>query len=138
MPKCIILVGIPCSGKSSWAKKQIGWVIISRDDVREQLYGKGYNYKQVNETLVTKLFNSSLLLAIEEKKDVILDNTHCKSKYIHQYDNDLKGYEIIIKKFPIPYWKACIRNIWRWVTTGKFIPWNVMKNMQKNYKNLKE
>ena len=40
-PKCIILCGIPGSGKSTYAQsfEELGWVHLSSDLIRKELYG---------------------------------------------------------------------------------------------------
>lgn len=135
-PEIIILCGVPCSGKSTWANtyQEIhGHAIISRDDIREEFWEK-YSYTDSNEARVTKIFDRYLRQRIECSHDIILDNTHCSEKYL---DAEIKrkpvGYTLRIMFFNCPLWLAHYRNIIRWATTGKYIPIKVINNMKKNY-----
>jgi len=139
-PRAIILVGIPCSGKSTFArkKKKEGWTVLSRDEIRENMMPGVYKFSQKGEEMVTVIFDMRLRYAIYDGMNIILDNTHCKQKYI---DDALKKfpsiYNVEIKYFDIPLWKATWRNIIRRIKTGKWIPFNVMETMYKNYKKLR-
>jgi len=137
-PKCIILCGIPCSGKSTWSSQQEGYKILSRDDIREELNPGKYKFDPRIEDRVTDIFNARLRFLTHNAAFIILDNTHCKQKYIDQYRDKIpEYYSVEVKYFDIPLWKAKWRNIIRWIKTGKWIPMNVMNNMYKNYKKLK-
>lgn len=136
-----ILVGIPCSGKSSYVKKRMSEfrpdtiVSISRDDLRESFYGKKYKPNKFREQEVTKVFNYELeyYLSSRGTEVVILDNTHCKEKYIDEYINKLgKQFKIKVIFFDIPLWKAQLRNIGRRIKTGKWIPIGIITQMYKN------
>lgn len=145
--KIIILVGIPCSGKSTWANMfkyanaYIGYKtgvteIISRDSIRLQLFGKNYKQHGEAEKRVTSTFNTLLhnRLSSHTCNIVVLDNTHCKESYISDIVYRYKdNYNIRVKFFDIPLWKAHWRNITRYLTTGKWIPIKVINQMYKNY-----
>ena len=136
--KCYILSGIPNSGKSSWAEEQ-GLPIISCDKIRLELYGKDYKHNTWCEIHVWDKFYQLLVLESSlEKESFIVDNTNCKNIYISRIKDIVEqyNYEVEIKKFPISLTKAYYRNIKRWILTGKYIPFKVINNMQKNYKKL--
>ena len=136
-----ILVGIPTSGKTTWAYYQQeiygGVVIISRDDVRDSLayiQQKKYVQNKYNENQVTTIFNNRLTVAVARELDIILDNCHCKESYIDEWIKmKPNGYTLRIIFFDCPLWKAHIRNVLRYLKTGKWIPIKVIKNMKKNY-----
>lgn len=131
--KCIILSGIPCSGKSTWAKKK-GIPIISCDIIREDLFGIDYKFTTDNEKVVWNTFYEKIRLFTS---DFIVDNTNCRKIYIDRIKECLdKNCSIQIRHFHISLTKAYYRNIKRWILTGKYIPFKVIKNMQKNYKKL--
>jgi predicted kinase len=148
MPILIILCGIPTSGKSTWAKKYAkksyfpgddfrNFRILSRDEIRMDMYGK---YKKVpftrtSESIVTHTQQEYLRKYMENKFNIIIDNTHVKEEYIKELLNIFggKGYMIKIKFFDIPLWKAYYRNVKRRILTGKNIPIKVLKNMKKSY-----
>lgn len=137
MPTIIITSGIPCSGKSTWTEKQKGWLVLSRDKIRLEWNKGKYVFDSAIEHLVTNKFNTLLKEAFYNNEDVICDNTFCKQKYITDILKEVPShYNIEIKKFPVNLYIAHIRNIWRWKITGKWIPFKVMKDMNKNFNNL--
>ena len=136
MPKCIILSGAPLSGKSTWAKKQ-GLPILSCDSIREDLFGYPYQFKPEREKEVWERFYNQVYL---QTSDFIVDNTNCKESYINKIKENLTkdtdGWLVIIKQFEVSLWESYYRNVKRWLLTGKWIPFKVIKDMKKNYKNL--
>ena len=143
MKKIIILVGIPCSGKSTYTKtlsKSFDkyTVIISRDNIREfgWLFKQPYKFSKKNEDLVTQEFNRIFNLWLEPKREcsaICLDNTHVKEKYIDSIITEHLDCIIEVKFFDTSLLKAHYRNIIRYITTGKWIPISVMNNMYKSY-----
>jgi len=131
--KVIILVGIPCSGKSTWARKQ-NLPILSCDSIREEIKeGKKYFFNRVNEDITWGLFYHYVS---EMKTDFIVDNTNCKQSYINKIIECLNPeytWEIEIKYFSVSLYTAYYRNIIRYMKTGKFIPLQIIKNFKKNY-----
>lgn len=135
MPECIILSGIPTSGKSTYAKK-VGLPTISCDKIREEIFGKHYQFSKQNEKLVWDTFYQ---LVNSQITSFIVDNTNCKQVYIDTIQEHLcpqLNWKISVVKFDIPLWKAYYRNIKRYMFTGKYIPVDVLKNMKKNYDRL--
>lgn len=134
--KITILCGIPCSGKSFWANNSDSYLNgypVSRDDIRKAMYGKGYKQNKRDEKYITTRFNMEVGMLLSSGYDVILDNTHCKEGYIDEIIAKYPDYDIQIKFFDIPLWKAYLRNIIRYIEWGKWIPFKVIKNMKKNY-----
>jgi len=139
----IITSGIPCSGKSTWSNEMRNLVttVICRDTIREMYFMRPYHYSKYNEDKVTEIFNHELekFLCGDNSFDptiCILDNTHCKEKYIDQwiaYFKDKPEVNLQIKFFDIPLWKAYYRNYMRYFKTKKWIPLKVIWHMSKNY-----
>ena len=137
----VVLSGIPCSGKTTYRKKYLpNHAVVSRDDIRLSLTPSGrYNdwvFSKENEDKVTEEFDNLYWVFLGCRRNIVLDNTYCKQSYIeneirrlpkHQY------YRIRVIFFDCPLWKAYLRNIGRWITTGKYIPLKVMRDMKKNY-----
>lgn len=144
MPKLVILRGIPLSGKSTYARKNESYnvAILSRDDIRMNFFSlkryNDYKFTKENEQRVTEKFNLLFRTYLENNISIIVDNTNVKKAYYQEYvDKALeKGWEIEIKDFPISLAKAMFRNIIRRIKTDKWIPWKVLKTMQKNYKKI--
>lgn len=146
-PTVIILCGIPTSGKSTWATKYAkrhpitdsrAFFIVSRDHLRKEMFGKNYKHSLENETKVTNHFNQLIGFMLLVERNLIIDNTHCREKYIDEMLNifESQGWTVIIKYFDLPLWQAYYRNIKRWIFTGRWIPISVLKNMKKNYDKL--
>lgn len=142
-----ILSGIPNSGKSTYAKMLEGVFIISRDDIRENYFSKPYKYTNDNEKYTTIVFNTLLNSCLNDDKThlIILDNTFCKEKYIDEiickyhekFSSDSQEKVIVkIKFFETSLIKAHIRNVGRYIKTGKWIPIKIMNSMYKNYNNI--
>jgi len=120
--KLEVLVGISCSGKSTWAHKQ--WlkapettVIVNRDKVRELLFGftEGtikdyYSLPNIgkNEKLVTRYMDTLIHEGLNVNKRVIVDNTHLRSKYIEAFR--FWNVETTVNFFPIKLDEALERD----------------------------
>lgn len=135
-----ILVGIPCSGKSTYSNKQITKDIftysISRDNLRLEYFGKDYIQNKQNEIIISMFFNTKLGSYLNDDfcYRIILDNTHCKEGYIDSIINYYKDkYNIKIIFFDISLIKVHYRNIIRYFKNNKWIPIKVINQMYKNY-----
>ena len=95
MVKFIMLVGIPASGKDTWAneyvKKSPNTVIHSSDDIREELYGDAAI--QSSPAQVFDLMRSRTFADLWSGKDVIYNATNIKYK-------DRKSILSQVKKIP--------------------------------------
>ncbi len=79
MLKVTLAVGIPGSGKSTWAKEEVrkdpeGTVRICRDDLRNML--SNYHFSDSNEKMVTETKNFLLAHSLKKGRNVILDETN--------------------------------------------------------------
>jgi predicted kinase len=134
-----ILVGIPCSGKSTYCNKYLlnfKVNVLSRNTLRLFMFGDNYKQNNKSETLLTEIFNKQLITQLSDSfyNTIILDNIHCKEKYIDEIIIKYSvEHNIRIKFFDIPLYKAHYRNIIRYFKTGKWIPIKIMNNMYKNY-----
>lgn len=140
-PKLLILSGVPCSGKTTYAVKLMGtdpnYVVISRDFIRWEMEGPDYKHSSGNEKTVTIRFKNKLISAADREKSIIIDNTNCTEKYLNSFidlfQNKYPNYEISIKFFDISLIKALVRNFIRAYRTNKYIPFKVLKRMHQNY-----
>jgi predicted kinase len=146
-PCVIILSGIPCSGKSTFAlgitnaNPEESPITISRDKIRYEMDGSKYKHSSKNEKAVTVRFNNKLYNAADKGKNIIIDNTNCTEKYIDQFLTffyaKYPNYHICIKFFDISFITALYRNLIRAWKTGKYIPLTVLIRMYKNYNKIK-
>lgn len=81
MSKVIMTKGLPCSGKSYWAKEQVqkgGCIRVSMDDIRESVFG-GWSVKK--EKACLRLRDTMVRYGIRESKNVIVDATNLNPKH---------------------------------------------------------
>jgi len=108
----IILVGIPGSGKSTWAKQQIiehpNTIRVNRDDFRLMLKNNQVvDYKV--EKLINKLQRVTIIEGLKNGFNVIVDNTNLKAKYIDEiFDYSRKYANITILSVETPL-EECIK-----------------------------
>lgn len=117
MPKLYILCGIPCSGKSTWAKGCLMDAIhISRDDIRFSMLKEGEEYFS-HETEVYKEFIYEIAQTLMHGYDVIADATHInhssREKLTRAIDKYFTEYQIVYVVFPIAVKTAQERNAMR-------------------------
>jgi predicted kinase len=134
MKKCIILIGPPCSGKSTFVKQfnvyPNQYLVLSCDEIRKT--------KGIWESLVWITFYQKLEQCVFHGFDIIIDNTNCRKKYINEIIKRLsKDYTVEYKLFDIPLYRLYYRNINRYISTRKWIPFNVINSMKKNYNQIK-
>lgn len=91
--KVYILVGVPGSGKSTWAKKMLlqnsNAIRINRDDYRLMLRNQ-VKVEPKMETLINKLIDDAILHALSMRCDVIIDNTNLKADLLDHYKDLVK------------------------------------------------
>lgn len=109
----IATVGVPASGKSTWARelcaKDPGWVRIGRDDFRYMFRNVGFD--PLIESLVTKAHDAAVVAALTSGKSVVLDNTHCRRAYLNDALELVKHYaDASVKYFPIDPKEAIARD----------------------------
>ena len=115
MKKVILTKGLPASGKTTWAKELLksnpnAYKRINNDDLRKMF--DNMQYSQDMEKFIKKAVDILVLLALEEGKHVILDNTHLSESSVNRIKKLVKGKaEVIIEdKFLKVPLETCIKN----------------------------
>lgn len=96
--KAIITVGVSGSGKTTWAKKQFGFAIISRDDIRAEIYysetGKPFEWsgwKWSKEDDVTAIQNNKFETAAKNEYNIIVADTNLNKGRANDLKKKLEG-----------------------------------------------
>jgi predicted kinase len=84
MLKCILCVGAPASGKSTWAKAEVAkdpnnWVRINNDDIRAMTNGSVYSTDY--EKFITETRNFLIREAFKRNKNVVIDNVNANKRH---------------------------------------------------------
>jgi predicted kinase len=119
--KAYITIGLPASGKSTWAKNFVrenpNTIRINNDDIRNAIYRSIFESDEDRvwspeiESRVRAERSEAILLAYEAGRDIIIDNTHCNSKPLRATQEECRnlGFEIEIKDFRHVTAEECIR-----------------------------
>jgi predicted kinase len=132
--KILLLIGIPASGKSTWAKSFVknntDWVRVSRDDFRLMFKQEQMCEPKV-EDLITAMVNQAITKALVRKLNVIVDATNVREKYIAEFIEKFKySADIDYRVFDISIDKAVERDNALDAKVGE----EVIKKMYNNYK----
>lgn len=130
MAKCTILIGLPGSGKTTYAKQYLinnNVIYLSSDDMRVELFG----YE--NQTDNTKVFdemNNRTRKALQSDMDVIYDATNLSRKRRkHFIQTVCRGFEVDAMLFCCPIDIIRVRNITR---SERHLPDDKLENMITN------
>jgi len=134
MKKVLILQGLPASGKSTYAQeillKEPGrWVRVNKDSLREMAHASYWS--KGNEKFILKLRDIIILMALEEGKHVIVDDTNFSS-HIEDIRKLVKGKaEVKVNNsfLEIPVEECIKRDLKRVNSVGK----DVILQMYNNF-----
>lgn len=108
MTKFIMMVGLPGSGKSSWAEAQ-GIKVFSSDTMREEYYGDASF--QGDNNLIFELLHKRIIENLEAGNDSIFDATNLNSKKRRHFLNKIADLDVrkiaVVAAKPI---EQCIEN----------------------------
>lgn len=120
MKRSIITIGIPTSGKSTFAssimEEDPSFVEINRDNIRRELFnisGWGeYEATPENEKLVTDREYDLIREAHNENKNIIITDTNLRMKYVRGFVSLLEyfGYKVKIKICHVSFLESIRRN----------------------------
>jgi predicted kinase len=141
MPEAIFLVGIPCSGKSTYAEKLKTipyWsnaVILSTDNyIEKEAQRMGLTYNQIFDDVIgdaTRELELQLNMAKDKGKNLIWDQTNLSIKTRRKKLLKLPSfYARGVIYFEVSLEEALKRNSTR---EGKFIPESILKRMYHQF-----
>lgn len=127
-PTITLMRGIQGSGKTTQARimAKDGRVRISRDDIRQQLYGTLWG-PPIDEDLVTKVETSMALSSLRAGVSVIIDATHLYQRHVNRWQK--LGYPVEIFEIAAPLGTLLTRNMRR----EKAVPERVIEENFKKF-----
>lgn len=142
MPKLTILVGLPASGKSTWAREEIAktknTIIISKDDLRSSFYKRNKNTKGrwTHERHIVAMRNKTIDYYLGQGIDVISDDCNLNPVHIETFKKiaEQRKAEIELKRFDIPVSEAEERDARRENGVGP----KIIRRMWRDYVCVKE
>lgn len=145
MPKCIMLVGVPASGKSTWrirCKVEDFTIELSTDDIIDLLADQwGYTYNEIFKDTISfaeKVMKRDFIEAAERDVDMIIDRTNLSAKSRRKWIEMLKLYQYNIEAvvFPMPGTEKLPSEEWNRrldSRPGKTIPGHILSSMIEHY-----
>src|SRR5258706_1319371 len=134
MTELRFLVGIPASGKSTFAKeilKDNNYVLVSSDSYREKIYGS--EEIQGNKNELFEIINKDIIQYLMDGKSVIFDATNIDLKkrmeLIKKINSKVSDIYITAQVVATQY-KICLENNRK---RTRFVPEFVIKRMYENF-----
>lgn len=96
----IVMRGLPGSGKSTWAQQaatETGSIIVSRDQIRQDLFNQAGRLTHEQEQVVSNVEEQLVSTYLNAGKQVIIDAMHLRPKYIrkwYKFTNDVSIQEM--------------------------------------------
>jgi predicted kinase len=142
MKELYILCGLPASGKSYWARENLGgFVEISNDAiVQEHAESKEISYNEAYAEMQYKYIAAEcrrrFVSAVEKGESIYVDNTHMTAKSRARYKAE--GYERYCVLFQVSEAELKRRTAKRNEEGGKIIPKEAIDNMKRIYEKPKK
>lgn len=143
MPKLTVLIGLPASGKSTWAKEQANnsktrTIIVSKDDLRSSFYKRDKNAKGkwTQERHIISMRNKTIDYYLGQGMDVISDDCNLNPVHIDALRNiaTVRKADFEIKHFDVPVHIAEERDAKRSSGVGP----KVIRGMWRQYIHVQE
>ena len=142
MPKCIMLVGVPASGKSTWCRRKIITYVASTDNIISEVASNyGMTYDEGFKELIgfaDKVMWRTINACMMRQLDFTIDRTNLTAKARKKFIDKLKlhRYEIECWVFPEVGSEALSHEEWKRRLNsrkGKSIPQEVLDKMIDSY-----
>lgn len=69
MRQLVVLVGLPGSGKTAYQQRKSDWVVVSRDVIRQNIFG--HSYEPEYEDAVERIFSAAVVEAAESSASTV-------------------------------------------------------------------
>ena len=140
LPTVYILCGLPGSAKSTWAKKHVldnpGTKRTNKDDLRLMI--DAGQWSNGNEQFILGIRDEIIKEAIRQKKDIIVDDTHCHPKH-EQHIETLIGNraKIVFMFFDVSPEECITRDMQRPNPVGKKVILGMVNGWREQRASLK-
>ena len=138
-PELVIMVGVPCSGKSTYVKNNLDitkYQLLSSDNILEDFAKKeGITYNEAFKKYYPQakaLFYKQFVEASAKGQNIIVDRTSLNIEERAVLLKQASKHQAVCFDFKIDYETAMERNQKR-ASTGKFIPEETLKKMFAKY-----
>lgn len=142
MSNLIVTVGIPCSGKSTWAAKQQSERpdkvrVVTRDDIRAMC---GSRFEDDDEKVVADIRDSMIAHWLNAGFDVICADTNISTKVQNRLRSVAHGCRssMVIERFDVGLELALSRNGQRWANGDRKVPDSAIIQMYEQLMKNKE
>lgn len=127
MSKLIMTMGLPGSGKSTWAREQAGFHVVEKDGIRKLLESQGWKWSRENEKDVLSHQENVIKTDLLNGRNVIAADTNFGRKHKVRLAALAQecGAEFEIKRFDVPL-KTCLE---RNATREERVPASVIHEM---------
>jgi predicted kinase len=136
-PNLLILVGCPCSGKSTFAEyysKFNDVFRVNRDEMRKMLQFKE-QLEGSDEALLSLMIEAIVETALRKGRNVLIDNTHTRKEFLMQLITKFRPMaDISFKVFDVPLEELLARNAVR----ERKVPKDIIQAMYRNLQELKQ
>jgi predicted kinase len=116
MPLMKILIGLPGSGKSTYADTLVsqGWHRVNYDFLRHEsgMFPDGYKFSKQNEELVKQIADRQAIAALIDGRNVVIDNTNLSEHSVEHWTAIANPFSVVpsIVRFDTPIDECLKRN----------------------------
>lgn len=139
--KIILTVGIPASGKSTYAKElckdDSNFRRVNKDDIRLMIQNLQYSKK--DEDAVVDISRATGMALLSKGFNIIVDDTNLSDKHVNfwkEHADEFK-YDFELKIFDTPLDECLKRDASRSASVGREVILNMYKQFKSKYKNNK-